>query len=44
MGINMSKMVELFSKGLEFSSTKDETELDYGFVEIPFGNVSTPIF
>jgi hypothetical protein len=40
IGINMTKMVEIFSKGLEFSSTKDDNELDYGLVDIPFGNVS----
>ncbi len=44
IGINMTKMVEIFSKGLEFSSTKDDNELDYGLVEIPFGNVSNTDF
>lgn len=43
IGINMTKMVEIFSKGLEFSSTKDDNELDYGLVDIPFGNVSNSV-
>nr|SVE85571.1 EOG090X089S [Daphnia pulicaria] len=42
IGINMTKMVEIFSKGLEFSSTKDDNELDYGLVDIPFGNLTMP--
>ena len=44
IGINMTKMVAMFSKGLEFASTRDAYELDYGLVETPFGNVSRPIF
>ena len=40
----MTKMVAMFSKGLEFASTRDAYELDYGLVETPFGNVSRPIF
>ena len=39
MGTDLPKMIELFSKGLEFSSSKDQYELDYGIVEVPFGRV-----
>lgn len=42
MGVDLSKMIQLFSRGLEFSSTRDAYELDYGLVEIPFGRVSAP--
>lgn len=37
----MPKMIQLFSKGIEFASTRDAYELDYGLVEVPFGRVST---
>lgn len=37
----MPKMVQIFSKGIEFASTRDAYELDYGVVEVPFGRVST---
>ena len=40
VGIDLPKMIKLFANGLEFSSTKDAYELDYGLVEIPFGRVS----
>ena len=39
MGVDLAKMTERFSKGLEFSSSKDDYELDYGVVEVPFGRV-----
>nr|CAG4646360.1 EOG090X089S [Macrothrix elegans] len=42
MGVDLPKMIELFSKGLEFSSTKDAYELDYGLVEVPFGKLTMP--
>lgn len=44
MGADLKKMVELFSKGLEFSSSKDQYELDYGIVEVPFGRVNIEIY
>ena len=40
MGVDLPKMIQLFSRGLEFSSTRDAYELDYGLVEVPFGRVS----
>lgn len=40
MGPDLAKMIGLFSKGLEFSSSKDQYELDYGLVEVPFGRVN----
>lgn len=43
MGNDLPKMIEIFSKGLEFSSTKDAYELDYGLVEVPFGRVSNQL-
>lgn len=42
VGVDMPKMIQLFSKGIEFASTRDAYELDYGLVEVPFGRVSTP--
>lgn len=41
MGVDLAKMIQLYSKGLEFSSTKDAYELDYGLVEVPFGRVNS---
>lgn len=41
MGVDLPKMIERYSKGLEYSSTKDAYELDYGLVEVPFGRVSS---
>nr|SVE74259.1 EOG090X089S [Daphnia barbata] len=43
MGVDIPKMIEVFSKGLEFSSTKDAYELDYGLVEVPFGRLTMPM-
>nr|CAG4649443.1 EOG090X089S [Scapholeberis mucronata]SVE93694.1 EOG090X089S [Scapholeberis mucronata] len=43
MGNDLPKMIEVFSKGLEFSSTKDAYELDYGMVEVPFGRLTMPL-
>nr|SVE75201.1 EOG090X089S [Daphnia dolichocephala] len=43
MGVDMPKMIQIFSKGLEFASTKDAYELDYGLVETPFGRLTMPI-
>jgi hypothetical protein len=42
MGVDLVKMTERFCKGLEFSSSKDDYELDYGVVEVPFGRVRIP--
>nr|CAG4648010.1 EOG090X089S [Moina brachiata]SVE93083.1 EOG090X089S [Moina brachiata] len=42
MGPDLAKMIGLFSKGLEFSSSKDQYELDYGLVEVPFGRLPMP--
>nr|CAG4647161.1 EOG090X089S [Megafenestra aurita]SVE92466.1 EOG090X089S [Megafenestra aurita] len=40
MGVDLPKMIERYSKGLEYSSTKDAYELDYGLVEVPFGRLT----
>jgi len=42
MGVDLVKMTERFCKGLEFSSSKDDYELDYGVVDVPFGRVRIP--
>ena len=39
MGTNLAEMIERLSKGVEFSSTKDNYDLDYGSVSVPFGRV-----
>ena len=40
MGTNLAEMIERLSKGVEFSTTKDNYDLDYGSVMVPFGRVS----
>nr|CAG4650257.1 EOG090X089S [Sida crystallina] len=40
MGTEMSEMIERFSKGVEFASTKDSQELDFGLVEVPIGKLT----
>ncbi|XP_057377167.1 large ribosomal subunit protein uL1m-like [Daphnia carinata] len=43
VGVDMPKMIRLFSKGIEFASTKDAYELDYGLVQVPFGRLTMPM-
>lgn len=40
MGTNLAEMIERLSKGVEFSSTKDNYDLDYGSVSVPFGRLT----
>jgi len=40
MGTNMAEMIERLSKGVEFSTIKDNYDLDYGSITVPFGRVS----
>jgi hypothetical protein len=40
MGNEMKPMIERFANGIQYSSSKDAHEMDYGVVEVPFGRVS----
>jgi len=40
MGTNLAEMIERLSKGVEFSTTKDNYDLDYGSVMVPFGRLT----
>nr|CAG4642604.1 EOG090X089S [Evadne anonyx] len=40
MGTNMAEMIERLSKGVEFSSVKDNYDLDYGSINVPFGRLT----
>nr|SVE73632.1 EOG090X089S [Daphnia atkinsoni] len=43
VGVDLPKMIQIFSKGIEFASTRDAYELDYGVVEVPFGRLTMPV-
>nr|SVE77077.1 EOG090X089S [Daphnia lumholtzi]SVE78935.1 EOG090X089S [Daphnia lumholtzi] len=43
VGVDMPKMIQIFSRGIEFASTRDAYELDYGLVEVPFGRLTMPM-
>ena len=44
MGTDMAEIIERLSKGIEFSTTKDNYELDYGSIDVPFGRVCNVSF
>ncbi|XP_054166743.1 50S ribosomal protein L1-like [Oppia nitens] len=40
LGFDMKKLVNQFVNGIEYKCTKDEFELDYGWVRVPFGRLN----
>nr|CAG4641801.1 EOG090X089S [Eurycercus lamellatus] len=43
MGVDLAKMIERFSKGIEFTAKRDAYELDYGEALVPFGRLTMPV-
>ena len=44
MGTDLAQMIERFSKGIEFTTTKDQFEQDFGMVQVPFGKVTSSLY
>lgn len=44
VGVDLARMIERFSRGIEFTASRDAYELDYGVAQIPIGRVSRVVY
>nr|CAG4634870.1 EOG090X089S [Alona affinis] len=42
LGVDLAKMIERLSKGIEFTATRDAYELDFGLAQMPIGRINMP--